>query len=83
MRPTWQLPSYAFIKDLLQNPVYAGAYVWGRRPTETVLVEGNLLKRQSRNLRSEECRVFIQDHHEAMLTGNGLKPTSDSSEPTR
>ena len=62
--PTWQLPSYAFIKDLLQNPVYAGAYVWGRRPTETVLVDGNPLKRQSRNLRPEECRVFIQDHHE-------------------
>lgn len=36
----WQVPTQSFVRDVLANPFYAGAYVWGRRPMETVLVEG-------------------------------------------
>jgi DNA invertase Pin-like site-specific DNA recombinase len=67
MRLVWQLPTLVFIKSVLQNPVYAGAYVWGRRPTETVLVEGQLRKRQGAPQRAEECRVLIKDHHEGYI----------------
>jgi hypothetical protein len=51
------------IGDILRNPCYAGAYVWGRRPIKTVLVEGRLEKRQGALHRAEECRVFIAEHH--------------------
>jgi hypothetical protein len=51
------------IGDILRNPFYAGAYVWGRRPVKTVLVEGRLEKRQGALHRAEDCRVFIPDHH--------------------
>jgi hypothetical protein len=51
------------VRDILCNPFYAGAYVWGRRPVTTLLVEGRLEKRQSAMRRAEECRVFIRDHH--------------------
>jgi hypothetical protein len=59
----WKIPSQSLVRDILCNPFYAGAYVWGRRPVTTVLIEGRLEKRQSAMRRAEECRVFIRDHH--------------------
>jgi len=59
----WKTPSQSLIGDILRNPFYAGAYVWGRRPVKTVLVEGRLEKRQDALHRAEECRVFIPEHH--------------------
>ena len=41
MKIVWQLPTYQFIKDVLQSPFYAGVYFWGRRPTEVVF-EGSI-----------------------------------------
>lgn len=64
----WQIPTQGFVRDVLVNPFYAGAYVWGRRPVETVLVDGQLKKRQGRLRRPQECRVFIPDHHEGYIT---------------
>jgi DNA invertase Pin-like site-specific DNA recombinase len=62
-RLVWKIPSQSLVGDILRNPFYAGAYVWGRRPMETLLVQGRLKKRQAANRRPEECRVFIADHH--------------------
>jgi DNA invertase Pin-like site-specific DNA recombinase len=62
-RLVWKIPSQSLVRDILSNPFYAGAYVWGRRPVTTLLVEGRLEKRQSAMRRAEECRVFIRDHH--------------------
>jgi DNA invertase Pin-like site-specific DNA recombinase len=62
-RLVWKIPSQSLVRDILCNPFYAGAYVWGRRPVTTLLVEGRLEKRQGAMCRAEECRVFIRDHH--------------------
>ena len=62
-RLVWKIPSQSLVGDILRNPFYAGAYVWGRRPMETLLVKGRLKKRQAANRRPEECRVFIAGHH--------------------
>jgi DNA invertase Pin-like site-specific DNA recombinase len=59
----WKIPTQSLVRDLLCNPFYAGAYVWGRRPVVTVLAEGRLEKRQGATRRAEDCRVFIPDHH--------------------
>jgi DNA invertase Pin-like site-specific DNA recombinase len=59
----WKIPSQSLIADILRNPFYAGAYVWGRRPMQTLLVEGRLKKRQAAYRRPEDCRVFIANHH--------------------
>src|SRR2546426_9439515 len=59
----WKIPTQSLVRDILCNPFYAGAYVWGRRPVETLLIEGRLEKRQSATRRAEDCRVFIRDHH--------------------
>ena len=66
-RLMWQIPSKPFIGSILHNPCYAGAYVWGQRPTELVVVAGKLTKRTGTWKRPEDCRVFIPDHHEGYI----------------
>src|SRR6266436_6581303 len=62
-RLVWKIPTQSLVRDLLCNPFYAGAYVWGRRPVSTVLAGDRLEKRQSATRRAEDCQVFIPDHH--------------------
>src|SRR5215467_8356844 len=62
-RLIWKIPSQSLVRDILRNPFYAGAYVWGRRPVETLLIDGRLRKRQAVTRRAEDCRVFIAGHH--------------------
>jgi DNA invertase Pin-like site-specific DNA recombinase len=59
----WKVPTQSLIRDILCNPFYAGAYVWGRRPVTTLLVDGRLEKHQGATRPAEQCRVFIPDHH--------------------
>ena len=59
------------------QPFYAGAYVWGRRPVTTLLVDGRLQKRQSATRRAEECRVFIPIIMRGILTGPPTKRISE------
>jgi len=33
----WQRPTLSFVNGMLHNPIYAGAYVYGRRPVEVVV----------------------------------------------
>src|SRR5437660_12286513 len=66
-RLVWKIPSQSLVADILRNPFYAGAYVWGRRPVETSLVEGRLQKRQGAYRPPEQCRVFLADHHEGYI----------------
>ena len=68
IRIVWRLPSQSFINAVLHNPFYAGAYTYGRRPCETALKDGRLVKRQGKVLPPEECRVFIRDHHEGYIS---------------
>ena len=63
----WKTPAQSLVRDILRNPFYAGAYVWGRRPVETLLIEGRLKKRQAATRRPEDCRVFIAGHHEGYI----------------
>ena len=68
-RLVWQVPTQPFIGSMLHHPCYAGAYVWGQRHTELVVVKGKVIKRTSPWQRPEDCRVFIPDHHEGYIDG--------------
>ncbi|MBV8831567.1 MAG: recombinase family protein [Acidobacteriaceae bacterium] len=63
----WKIPTQSLVADILRNPFYAGAYVWGRRLMETSLIEGRLKKRQGAFRRPQECRVFIAGHHSGYI----------------
>ncbi len=91
IRLIWQLPTKSFVKDVLINPFYAGAYVYGRRQTEKIVKKGKVISRIGKILPPEECKVFIRDHHEAyidwatyernqkMISNNSLKVGKDES----
>jgi DNA invertase Pin-like site-specific DNA recombinase len=91
VRVVWQLPTNSFLQNLLRNPYYAGAYVWGRRETVMALEHGQLRKRQGGLRRAEECRVFLRDHHAGyipwetfeahlqILRGNHMKGDRDEA----
>ena len=64
----WKLPAQTFIPSLLHNPIYAGAYVYGRRPVEKMLEQGAVRKRQSAIQPPDQAKVFIQDHHEGYIS---------------
>ena len=90
-RIVWQLPTYSFVKNMLTNAFYSGAYVYGRRQTRRELVDGRIVSRMGRNLPPKECRVFIRDHHEGyidwatfeenqrMISNNSLNTESNES----
>lgn len=59
----WQRPTLRFINDVLHNPLYAGAYVYARRPIEGVVKGGEAVKQQRSARPPEAASVFIPDHH--------------------
>jgi excisionase family DNA binding protein len=65
---TWSPAAFSPIHHVLTNPVYAGAYVYGRSKIECRLDEhGRLLKRQVPRP-EEEWDVFIEDHHPGYIS---------------
>ena len=64
----WKTPGYTTLHNFVTNPVYAGAYAFGRRKREVKLDAGR--KRVvSRSLRKrDQWAVLIQDHHEGYIT---------------
>ncbi len=64
---TWKLPVYNTVHHMLTNPVYAGAYVFGRTGSRTTIEAGR--KRIVRGFRKERTawEVLILDHHEGYI----------------
>src|SRR4051794_6845013 len=67
-RLMWKLPVYATVGNLLTNPVYAGAYAFGRTGSRTTIENGR--KRVLRGHRKDraEWAVLLVDHHEGYLS---------------
>ena len=54
----WVAPTYKAIHDILTNPVFAGAYAYGRKRTER-RVEGGVVRERQRRAPREEWHVCI------------------------
>jgi len=63
----WQLPRYNTIHRLLTNPIYAGAYVFGRTGSQVRVEAGRKLITRGVRRRREEWEVLIRDHHESYI----------------
>ena len=74
----WQLPTMGFIKDVLGNPLYAGAYVYGRRPIKLIVKDGQAMKRQCTAQAAEDASVFITDHHEGYIDWDAYQRHRDT-----
>jgi excisionase family DNA binding protein len=66
-RIIWRLPVYPTVHHMLTNPVYAGAYAFGRRTARVTIENGRkrVIRSMQRDWRSWE--VLIRDHHEGYI----------------
>ena len=66
----WRVPtSSRRVAQILTNPIYAGAYAYGRRRQETVLDKGR--KRVRRGIAKQDPQdwtVLLRDHHDGYIT---------------
>ena len=63
----WELPVYSTIIWILKHPVYAGAYVYGRRQNR-VFIRNNQPVKTSFHVSMETWKVFISDHHTGYIS---------------
>lgn len=82
----WGPPRQTLIGSMLHNPIYAGAYAWGRVERRLALVDGQKRER-SRQLAQEDWKVCLRDHHpgyiswdEFMANKNKLRQNRTRSE---
>jgi len=63
----WKPPVYNAVHHVLTNPIYAGAYAFGRTKTVTTIEKGR--KRTIRGLRRPQgqWQILIPDHHEGYI----------------
>ena len=63
----WKAPVYNTIHHILTNPIYAGAYAFGRTGSKVTIDQGR--KRIARGFRRERADwlVLIRDHHQGCI----------------
>lgn len=62
-RIQWQSPAYHNVIHMLQHPVYAGAYVFGRKSQRTEVIEGRARKSAAYRKPMQSWNVLLRDHH--------------------
>ena len=64
----WALPSYGTVLNMLNNPIYAGAYAFGRTGSRTSIVDERAHVTRGHHKPRSEWTVLIQDHHPGYIT---------------
>src|SRR5262249_27929612 len=67
-RIVWKLPVYSTIRNFLKNPIYAGAYAFGRTGSRVTVRDRR--KRIVRGYRraQAEWEVLLPNHHEGYIS---------------
>jgi DNA invertase Pin-like site-specific DNA recombinase/predicted DNA-binding transcriptional regulator AlpA len=64
----WVTPTYTALHHILTNPVYAGAYTYGKTRYERYIDEHGAVKKRIRHLPIEQWSVLIPDHHPGFIS---------------
>jgi DNA invertase Pin-like site-specific DNA recombinase len=64
----WKLPVYTTVSNLLTNPVYAGAYAFGRTGSRMTIENGRKRIVRGRRKDRSDWAVLLVDHHEGYLS---------------
>ena len=65
---TWKPLGVSRLHDMLRNPIYAGAYVYGRRPQKTMLVDGEVRRVRVAGRDPDQWAVRIEGAHDGYIT---------------
>ncbi len=63
----WVAPTYTAIHHILTNPVYAGAYVYGKTKHERYIDETGNVRKRTRHLPIGEWMVLLPEHHAGFI----------------
>jgi DNA invertase Pin-like site-specific DNA recombinase len=73
----WVEASYTAIHHVLTNPVYAGAYAYGKSRQETMLDAAGARTKRVRQLPRSEWQVLIPDHHPGFIDWQTYEANQD------
>jgi Recombinase/Recombinase zinc beta ribbon domain len=63
----WVTPTYTALHHILTNPVYAGAYTYGKTKYERYVDEQGAVRKRIRHLPMDQWAVLIPDHHPGFI----------------
>ena len=63
----WKEPRYHALLSLLQNPIYAGVYAYGRTRRVVRIEEGRKRIVVTKQRRREDWMVFVPEHHDGYI----------------
>jgi excisionase family DNA binding protein len=63
----WKLPAYNTIWHMIRNPMYAGAYAFGKTGTRTKVIDGRPRKSDGHCKPVDSWMVLIRDHHSGYI----------------
>ena len=64
----WKLPVYNTIWHMLRNPMYAGAYAFGKTESRTKVIDGRARKSEGHFKPLDTWMVLIRDHHPGYIS---------------
>lgn len=67
-RIEWRPPAYHTVLQILQHPIYAGAYVFGRTSQRTRVVDGRARKTTGHSKPRTAWNVLLRDHHPGYIS---------------
>lgn len=67
-RIAWKSPAYHTVLQVLQNPIYAGAYAFGRHGQRTTVKDGRARKTNGHNRPMSEWQVLLKDNHAGYIS---------------
>jgi len=65
---TWKPLGVSRLHEMLRNPLYAGAYVYGRRPRKTALIDGEIRRVRVPGRDPEQWTACIKDAHAGYIS---------------
>jgi len=64
----WKASAYHSVMQILHNPLYAGAYAFGRRAQRTLIIDGRARKTNGLRKPRKEWSVLLRDNHQGYIT---------------
>jgi len=64
----WKLPVYNTVHHILTNPIYAGAYAFGRTCSRVTIADGRKRIVRGHKRDRDEWEVLLMEHHEGYLS---------------
>lgn len=64
----WRRPTYTRVRDIMENPIYAGAYAFGRSVVQKQVRDGRKHTGRRKVPRPQDWAVLIKDAHEGYIS---------------